>query len=127
MVLRLLGLVAAAAVLLLLAFSFGQLSGEAAPSGPLHPDDTMRLWSEANFSQKQATAEVLVRQLESEGLFGPQTKSRFAAAGGRQALARELSSELDAAANPDVKAYVSPSESMARVARRAVGLLNWDQ
>ncbi len=123
---RLLLLVAVAAALALAAFWLGELT-RADRSQLLNPNDAMSNWSQASGAQKQATAELLVDRFQREGLLGPRALARLHAPEGRQAMARELVVELDAAANPDVMAYVSPGEPMARVASGAIGRLDWDE
>ncbi len=66
-------------------------------------------------------------QLQREGLFGPYAQMRFDDSVGKAALVDELIAELDAAANPNVTAYVPPGTPMSKVAHDAVKRLEWDK
>jgi hypothetical protein len=126
-VLRLLILALAAAALLALAFGLGNLVGEGPPPQEITPHDTMRTWANASTGVKQTAVDALLIQLEREGVLGPQTRARLHGQGGRARLGAELLVEIDQAANPNVKAYVSPGESILNAAKIAVGRLKWNE
>ncbi len=127
------GQVVAAAVLgtaLILAVGFVWLRSphhgdESAPR--LNPNDSMQYWRNAGPQQKLATARAILTELRSEGMLGPRTVSAANSEGGIESLAKELVEALDAAADPDNSAYVSPGESMGQTARKFAAERGWHQ
>ena len=93
----------------------------------LNPNDSMAIWREATAAQKLLTAELIVQELQSSGYFGPTSQSKVKRPLGRQHRKEEIVTALDDATNIDIKAYVSPSQSMMKTIEDAGRKQGWDK
>lgn len=94
---------------------------------PLNPNDAMSNWREATPEQKLATAEVIVQGLQDSGYFGAVSQSKVKRSVGRRHRKEEIITALDDATNIDIKAYVSPSQSMLKTIEDAGRIQGWDK
>ena len=124
--LRLAG-VAAVAALLVAVLVIARMGAPAADAEPLNPHDPMSAWKAASTAQKRATASVLLEELQIQHRLGPQTEATLAARVAQEKLLDQLVSELDAATDPDVKAYVSPGQSMFQTSSKLAVEQGWDK
>jgi len=124
--LRLAGVVAVVA-LLVGVLVIVRWSAPPADATPLNPHDPMSAWKRLSTAQKRATASVLLEELQIQNRLGPQTSARLADRDAREKFVEELISSLDAAVDPNVKAYVSPGQSMFQTASNLAGQEGWDQ
>ena len=94
---------------------------------PLNLNDAMSLWREASPAEKLATAEVIVQELQGSGYFGAVSQSKVKRSVGRRQRREEIITALDDATNTDIKAYVSPSQSILRTIEDAGRKQDWDK
>jgi hypothetical protein len=93
----------------------------------LNPNDSMAIWREATAAQKLLTAELIVQELQNSGYFGAVSQSKVKRPLGRQHRKEEIVTALDDATNIDIKAYVSPSQSMMKTIEDAGRKQGWDK
>jgi hypothetical protein len=124
--LRLAGVVAVVA-LLVAVLVIARMGAPTADAKPLNPHDPMSAWKTLSTAQKRATSAVLFEELQIHRRLGPQTSARLADRDAREKLVDDLVSGLDAAVDPNVKAYVSPGQSMFQTSSKLAAEQGWDK
>jgi membrane-bound ClpP family serine protease len=94
---------------------------------PLYAHDKMVLWRSATPAVKQATAEILVDELERGGKLGASKLTTLSTPGGKQAFAVEIVAALDEATNQNRKTYVSPADPLLHTLEGIAAKKGWDK
>lgn len=123
--LHLAAVVAAAGVLLALAFGLGALTGGSAE--PLKPDERLGDWRYISLAQKEATARQLLNIWQQDGTLTPRVAAQLADPAQEQQLVDELVAGLDLANNHDSPEYVPPGETIRITGRDVVRTKGWDK
>ncbi|MEX0679116.1 MAG: hypothetical protein WD063_18725 [Pirellulales bacterium] len=124
--LRLATLLVVAAVLAALSFWL-RGAGRDASAVPLYPNDVLSTWHKGSAAQKRATAELLVAQMQRDGIFGPLTEAALKDPRGTQKLVDEVVVSLDSAGHRNKKTYAPPSQSLLVTAEGLAETMGWNK